>query len=236
MPRSHHVPRSHHAAETHLSHRAPWLRAVVLGADDGIVSTASLMIGVAATKATSGAVVTAGIAGLAAGALSMAAGEYISVSSQRDAEQADELKERRELAEFPEAELRELTDIWVGRGLDPTLAGEVAEQLHRHDALGAHLRDELGLEPDRGARPTQAAVSSAAAFCLGALVPLLVGFASTSGWLIAGVALASLALLGTVGAWAGGASQGQAAVRVLIGGGLAMGCTALIGSLIGAQV
>lgn len=242
MPRSHHASQrpNHrtggartHAAETHRSHRAGWLRAAVLGADDGIVSTASLMIGVAATGASSGAVVTAGTAGLVAGALSMAAGEYVSVSSQRDAEQADEQKERHELAEFPEAELRELTEIWVERGLDPTLAAEVAEQLHRHDALGAHLRDELGLEPDARARPAQAAVTSALAFCLGAVVPLLVGFASTSAWVLAVIGLAALGVLGVVGAWVGGAEQGRAAARVLVGGGVAMAATALIGSLIG---
>ena len=219
--------------ENHRSHRAGWLRAAVLGADDGIVSTASLMIGVAASGATSRAVVTAGTAGLVAGALSMAAGEYVSVSSQRDAEHADEQKERRELAEFPEAEQRELTQIWVSRGLDEELAAEVAEQLHRHDALGAHLRDELGLEPTARARPVQAALTSALAFCLGALVPLLAGLGSTSGWVLAGVGLVALGALGVVGARAGGAGQGRAAVRVLVGGGVAMGVTALIGALIG---
>lgn len=210
-----------------------WLRAAVLGADDGIVSTASLMIGVAATGARSGAIVTAGVAGLVAGALSMAAGEYVSVSSQRDAEDADEQRERRELAEYPDAEKRELTQIYVDRGLDPTLAREVADQLHQHDALGAHLRDELGLEPADRANPLQAAFTSAAAFCLGGAVPLVVGFASTSGWLLAVVALVALAGLGVFGAWVGGAEQRRAAVRVLVGGGIAMAATALIGSLIG---
>lgn len=194
------------------------------------------MIGVAATKASSGAVAAAGVAGMVAGALSMAAGEFVSVSSQRDAERADEQKERRELRDHPEAELRELTEIYVGRGLDPALAGQVAEQLHRHDALGAHLRDELGLTGIDQANPVQAAVTSAAAFCIGAAVPLIVGFASTSRLLLAIVALATLGVLGVAGARAGGAEQGRAALRVLVGGGLAMGCTALIGSLIGTAV
>ena len=229
------MPRSHHSTETHRSQRSGWLRATVLGADDGIVSTAALMIGVAASHASSGAIVTAGIAGLVAGALSMAAGEYVSVSSQRDAERADEQKERRELVEFPDAELRELTQIYVDRGLDRALATEVAEQLHRHDALGAHLRDELGLEPSLRANPVLAAASSALAFCVGGLIPLLVGVASTAQWIIAGAALVALAVLGTVGAWAGGARQVRAALRVLVGGGAAMACTALIGSLIGTQ-
>ena len=227
---------SQHTAETHRSHRAPWLRAAVLGADDGIVSTASLMIGVATTGSSSTAVVTAGVAGLVAGALSMAAGEYVSVSSQLDAERADEQKERAELAEFPEAELRELTQIWVGRGLDPELAGQVAQQLHDHDALGAHLRDELGLEPDSMANPIQAALTSALAFVLGALVPVLIGLLSTSAWLLAAVGLVSLGALGVVGARVGGAGQGRAALRVLAGGGLAMGTTAVVGALIGTQV
>jgi len=230
------VPRTQHADETHRSHRTPWLRAAVLGADDGIVSTTSLMVGVAATGSSSGAVVTAGVAGLVAGALSMAAGEFVSVSSQSDAERADVRRERHELATYPDAELRELTQIWVGRGLEPTLAAEVAEQLHRHDALGAHLRDELGLEPEHRAQPLQAAVTSALAFCVGAAVPLIVGLFSTSGWLLAAVALVTLAVLGTAGAWAGGAAQLRAATRVLIGGGLAMAVTALVGSLLGTHV
>lgn len=236
MPRSHVLPRSHHASETHRSHRSDWLRAAVLGADDGIVSTASLMIGVATAGGGSTAVVTAGAAGLVAGALSMAAGEYVSVSSQRDAERADEERERHELTHYPEAEMDELAQIWTGRGLEPALAAAVAEQLHRHDALGAHLRDELGLEPHTRAKPIQAAASSATAFLVGALVPLLVGLGTTSAWLLAVAGLVALAVLGVAGAWVGGAEQGRAAARVLIGGGIAMAATALIGSLIGHQI
>ncbi|MFN8051187.1 MAG: VIT family protein [Acidimicrobiales bacterium] len=228
--------RPHASSENHQSHRAVWLRAAVLGADDGIVSTASLMIGVAATQAKASAVITAGIAGLAAGALSMAAGEYVSVSSQRDTERSDLQKERRELIEFPEAELRELTEIYVGRGLDRELAGQVAHQLHEHDALGAHIRDELRLDPNDLANPVQAAVTSALAFCAGALVPLVVGFVTTRPWIIALVALLTLGLLGIAGARVGGADQRRAALRVLVGGGLAMGVTALIGSLVGGVV
>jgi len=223
----------HKALETHQSHRAVWLRAAVLGADDGIVSTTSLMIGVAASHASRGHIFTAGIAGLVAGALSMAAGEYVSVSSQRDTEQADLHKERRELIESPDAELRELTEIYVGRGLDRDLAGRVAVQLHEHDALGAHVRDELGLDAATLANPVQAALTSAAAFFAGAAVPLLVGLVSVNAWILAAVGLVTLGALGVAGANVGGAHRGRAAVRVLIGGGAAMGITALIGMLIG---
>lgn len=221
-----------HRPETHRSNRAAWLRAAVLGADDGIVSTASLMLGVAASSAGSTAVLTAGVAGLVAGAMSMAAGEYVSVSSQRDLEVADLEKERVEIEETPDAELRELTEIYVRRGLDRGLAAEVAAQMHAHDALGAHVRDELGLDPEDLANPIQAALTSAAAFGGGALLPLLAGLSHTS-WLVVVVALVSLTVLGVLGARVGGAGRTKGAVRVLVGGGAAMGITAAIGALIG---
>ena len=221
-----------HRPETHRTSRTAWLRAAVLGADDGIVSTASLMLGVAASSGGSRAVLTAGVAGLVAGAMSMAAGEYVSVSSQRDLEVADLEKERVEIEEFPDAELRELTEIYVRRGLDRNLATEVAQQMHEHDALGAHVRDELGLDPADLANPVQAASASAGAFAGGALLPLLAGLSHTS-WLVVVVALVALAGLGVLGARAGGAPAGKGALRVLIGGGAAMGVTAAIGALIG---
>jgi VIT1/CCC1 family predicted Fe2+/Mn2+ transporter len=208
----------------------------VLGANDGIVSTASLMLGVAATSAATSAVVTAGFAGLVAGALSMASGEYVSVSSQRDSELADLRTEQQELADYPEAELRELTEIYVRRGLDRDLAREVAHQLHRHDALGAHLRDELNLTVDEIARPVQAAVTSAVSFAVGAAIPVLVGWWTRGGVRLVALALASLvglAAIGLIGARLGGALGGRAAARVLIGGGLAMAITTLIGRLVG---
>ena len=208
----------------------------MLGADDGIVSTASLMLGVAATNASSGAVLTSGLAGLVGGALSMAAGEYVSVGSQRDAERADLEKERRELHETPDAELRELTEIYVRRGLDHDLARQVAVQLSEHDALGAHLRDELNLTPDDMANPTQAATTSAISFALGASIPLLVAVLAPTGarmWAIGLAALFSLGLLGAVGARLGGGLSSRAAIRVLVGGGLAMAITTLIGHLVG---
>jgi len=217
--------------ESHLSHRAAWL-----GANDGIVSTASLMLGVAATSASTSAVVTAGFAGLVGGSLSMASGEYVSVSSQRDSERADLEAERQELEDFPEAELRELTEIYVRRGLDRELAREVARQLHRHDALGAHLRDELNLSVDEMANPVQAAVTSAVSFSLGAAIPLLVGWWTRGGGRLLALALAALvglAAIGAIGARLGGALGGRAAARVLIGGGLAMAITTLIGRLVG---
>ena len=205
----------------------------MLGADDGIVSTASLMVGVAASKASSGSILTAGIAGLVAGSMSMGAGEYVSVSSQRDTERADLAKEVRELEEFPDAELRELTEIYVKRGLDRPLAVEVAKQLSDHDALGSHLRDELGLDIRSMANPVQAAGVSAGAFAAGAAIPLIAALVGATTWVIAGVALVALAALGVIGAQIGGASQGRAALRVLVGGGLAMALTAIIGSLVG---
>lgn len=208
----------------------------MLGANDGIVSTASLILGVAATSASRGAVLTAGVAGLVAGAASMAAGEFVSVGSQRDAEQADLEVEREELARFPDAELRELTEIYVRRGLDRGLARQVAEQLHDHDALGAHLRDELGIEETTMARPAQAAVVSASSFAVGASLPLLAALLAPAflrSAVIAGTALVALALAGAVAARAGGAGEWRAAGRVILGGGLAMGLTAGVGALIG---
>ena len=222
--------------ELHRSGRAGWLRAAVLGADDGIVSTASLVIGVAAAAASRNAVLVAGVAGLVAGATSMAAGEYVSVSSQRDAERADIARERRELAADPEYEQAELAEIYVGRGLDRELAATVAERLMSVDLLGSHVRDELGLQPGGLARPLQAAVVSAVSFAVGAAVPLVLMVLTPMGLRVPVTALAALgllALLGAIGAWLGGAPAGRAALRVTVGGALAMGLTALIGQLVG---
>jgi VIT1/CCC1 family predicted Fe2+/Mn2+ transporter len=222
--------------EMHRSQRAGWLRAAVLGADDGIVSTASLMIGVAAAAAPRQAVFLAGLAGLVAGAASMAAGEYVSVSSQRDAERADIQRESRELARDPNRELGELVELYVRRGLDPDLAGTVAEQLSVTNALESHLREELGLLPGDVARPAQAALVSALSFALGAALPLVVAvFAPDSLRIgsIAGAGLVLLAGLGAMGGWLGGAPWGRAAIRVLAGGAAAMAATALIGRLVG---
>jgi vacuolar iron transporter family protein len=223
--------------ESHRSGRAGWLRAAVLGADDGIVSTASLVIGVAAAAVSRDAVLLAGVAGLVAGATSMAAGEYVSVSSQRDAEQADIARERRELAADPDLEQAELTEVYVRRGLGRELAATVAERLMAVDPLGSHVRDELGLQPGRLARPLEAAVVSAVSFAVGAAVPLVLIVLAPVGVRIQVTALgvlALLALLGSVGARLGGARAGRAALRVTLGGGLAMGLTALIGQLVGA--
>ncbi|MES1206968.1 MAG: VIT1/CCC1 transporter family protein [Pseudomonadota bacterium] len=216
--------------------REGWLRAAVLGADDGIVSTASLMIGVAAASAPTHSVLIAGVAGLAAGAMSMAAGEYVSVSSQRDAEEANIAVEKRELAGNPEDELRELALIYEKRGLEPELAKKVSEQLSRHDRLEAHLRDELGLNESTRARPLQAALVSAASFGALATLPIVALLASTRAWripVIALSALASLALLGALGGHLAGASKKRAALRVLVGGGLGMAISAVIGRLLG---
>jgi len=223
-------------AETHLSYRSNWLRAAVLGANDGIVSTASLVLGVAASGASSAAIITAGIAGLVAGALSMAAGEYVSVSSQRDSEQADIRLEQRELARDPGGELQELTEIYERRGLPPELAGEVARTLSQRGALAAHLRDELGLDEQRQARPLQAAWASAASFSVGAALPLLaaaISPASVRGAVIVAVTLVALAGLGDVGARLGGAPRVPATVRVVVWGAIAMAATAAIGALVG---
>jgi len=223
-------------SESHTSGRGGWLRAAILGADDGIVSTSSLIIGVAASDASKHAVLVAGVAGLVAGALSMAAGEYVSVSSQRDAEDADIDLEKWELDDNPAGELRELAQIYEKRGLDPELARKVAEQLSQHNLLESHLRDELGLTEDARARPLQAAVISAASFSSLALVPivaLLVAPSSLRIPAIAAASLASLGFMGGLGGYVAGAPLLRAALRVLIGGGLAMAVSALIGHLFG---
>jgi VIT1/CCC1 family predicted Fe2+/Mn2+ transporter len=223
--------------EQHRSGRVGWLRAAVLGAEDGIVSTASLLLGVAAAAASRSAIVVAGLAGLVAGAMSMAAGEYVSVSSQRDAERADVTRERQQQQADPDGELAELTDVYVRRGLGPELAETVAATLMRTDPLGAHLREELGMNQQTRARPVQAALVSAASFALGAALPLLALLLATPAGriaVIAASALGLLALLGVLGGRLGGAAVGPAAVRVTLGGGLAMAATALIGRLVGA--
>jgi len=225
--------------EIHRSGRAGWLRAAVLGSDDAIVSTASLMIGVAASSAPKLAILVAGVAGLVAGAMSMAVGEYVSVSSQRDAEQADIGLEKRELVSEPQAELQELALIYVKRGLEPGLAMKVAEQLSAHDRLGAHMRDELGIDQASLARPLQAAWISAASFAGFAMVPiaaLLVASAALRIPMIAGSSLLSLAVLGAFGGHLGGAPLGRAALRVTLGGALAMTVTAVIGRILGVSV
>ena len=225
--------------EIHRSGRAGWLRAAVLGSDDAIVSTASLMIGVAAASASKGAVLVAGVAGLVAGAMSMAVGEYVSVSSQRDAERADIGLEQQELATEPQAELQELAMIYVKRGLEKDLAMKVAEQLSKHDRLGAHMRDELGIDQTSLARPMQAAWISAASFAAFAVVPiaaLLVAPVALRIPLIAVLSLVSLAALGAFGGHLGGAPLGRAALRVTLGGALAMTVTALIGRILGVSV
>ena len=231
-------PRKRHT-EAHRSDRIGWLRAAVLGANDGLVSTASLMLGVAAANADRGAVLVAGVAGLVAGAMSMAAGEYVSVHSQADTEKADLARERVELDVQPAAELRELAAIYVHRGLDPALAQQVATALTAHDALGAHARDELGISTTLAARPVQAAMASAGSFTLGAALPLAVTVlappAALTPW-VAGSALAGLLLLGAVSARAGGADMGRGALRVGFWGALAMAVTYAAGALFGAVV
>jgi VIT1/CCC1 family predicted Fe2+/Mn2+ transporter len=222
--------------ERHRSQRTGWLRAAVLGANDGIVSTASLVLGVAAAGASVQATLVAGVAGLVAGAMSMAAGEYVSVSSQADTERADLERERKELAASPEAEHAELTAIYVQRGLDPALASRVATQLTRHDALGAHVRDELGISETLAARPVQAAMASAAAFATGAVLPLLAVLVFPSSVLIEGVSASSLvflAILGLLAARAGGAPVAASVARVVVWGSLAMAITAGVGALFG---
>jgi VIT1/CCC1 family predicted Fe2+/Mn2+ transporter len=225
--------------ERHRTARIGWLRAAVLGANDGIVSTASLVLGVAAAQATRGDVLVAGVAGLVAGAMSMAAGEYVSVSSQADTEAADLERERRELATDAEREHEELTGIYVSRGLEPGLAGQVATQLMAHDAIGAHARDELGISEALAARPIQAAIASAGTFAVGAALPLTVTALVPEAGLIpsvAGSSLAFLALLGGLAARAGGARTGVGALRVGFWGALAMALTAGVGALFGAVV
>ncbi len=222
--------------EFHRSHRIGWLRAAVLGANDGIVSTASLIIGIASAHAAHETILLTGIAGLVSGAMSMAAGEYVSVSSQADTEEADLARERLELATDHESELKELTGIYVGRGLTPDLAHQVAVQFTAHDALGAHARDELGIIETMNARPVQAALYSAATFAVGALLPLLVVLLAPKPQLILHVAimsLAFLAILGGLAAKAGGASIWKGSARVAFWGVLAMAATAGVGSLFG---
>lgn len=226
-------------AERHRTERIGWLRAAVLGANDGIVSTASLLVGVAAASASQGSLLLTGVAGLVAGAMSMAAGEYVSVHSQADTEQADLARERSELERDPAAEQRELSGIYVQRGLDPGLAHQVAEQLMAHDALGAHARDELGISVTLSARPVQAALASAASFAVGAALPLVVTTLAPMDVLIhwiAGSSLLFLALLGAAAARAGGASALLGAWRVTFWGALAMAITAGVGSLFGATL
>jgi len=226
-------------AEHHLIGRIGWLRAAVLGANDGILSTASLITGVAAASSAHSDVLIAGIAGLVAGAMSMAAGEYVSVSSQSDTENAELARETRELSDDIEGERQELAQIYVKRGVDSDLARKVALQLMAEDALGAHARDELGISEITTARPVQAALTSAATFAAGAAMPLLAVIVSPAGMIIPIVttaSLATLAVLGAVGAWAGGANVWRAAARVVFWGAFAMALTAGIGALVGAQI
>jgi len=225
--------------ERHRPGRIGWLRAAVLGADDGIVSTASLVIGVAAAGTPKGQILVAGIAGLVAGAMSMAAGEYVSVSSQADSDEADLARERRELATDRASERAELAGIYVKRGVQPALAQQVADQLMAHDALGAHARDELGISDRQRPRPMQAALASASAFSLGAAMPVLVALlapASLLAALLTTSSLASLAILGWLAARAGGAPTVRAALRVTFWGALAMALTYAAGALFGAMV
>ena len=229
--------RSHR--EKHLVQRIGWLRASVLGANDGILSTASLIVGVAAAQSSQSTILLTGIAGLVAGAMSMAAGEYVSVSSQSDTENADRAREAIELETEPESERRELAAIYRRRGLDRALALQVADQLMAHDALGAHMRDELGIHDQMVARPVQAAFASAASFASGALLPVLMALAFSGERLVIAVTIASLVLLaalGALGAQTGGASVWRGAARVTFWGALAMGVTAGIGATFGAHV
>jgi VIT1/CCC1 family predicted Fe2+/Mn2+ transporter len=226
-------------SEGHLSHRGGWLRAAVLGANDGILSTAGLVLGVAAANSSTSAIATAGLAGLVSGALSMAAGEFVSVSSQRDVEMADLALERRELEQDPDGELRELTQIYEARGLSPELARQVAVELSAGDRLAVHARDELGIEEDSMARPAQAAWSSAVSFALGAAIPVLAITLTPGGVrvpLTVTVTLIALAALGAVGARLGGAPLLRASMRVAAWGAVAMALTSAIGALVGTAV
>lgn len=227
-------------SERHRSHRIGWLRAAVLGANDGIISTASLIVGIAASQASRDEILVTGIAGLVAGSLSMAAGEFVSVSSQADTEQADLARERKELAEDRQLEQNELTHIYILRGLDPVLAEQVAVQLMKHDALGAHARDELGIFSAAGtARPIQAAVTSAATFAAGSVLPLLIILLMPARNLVLAVAVTSLfflALLGTVAAYTGGSGIVKSAFRVTFWGALAMSLTGAVGSWFGTAI
>jgi VIT1/CCC1 family predicted Fe2+/Mn2+ transporter len=228
-----------HPPEQHLIHRVGWLRAAVLGANDGLISTASLVVGVAAAAASASEVLVAGVAGLVAGAMSMAAGEYVSVSSQADSEQADMARERRELADQPDLELEELTRIYMERGLDRGLAEQVAQQLTTKDAFAAHVRDELGITEVAAAQPVQAALTSAATFAAGAALPVLVAILAppaSVGWWVTGASLAGLGVLGALGAWTGGAPLLRPTARVIFWGAMAMAATAAIGGLVGHAV
>lgn len=233
----------HSASERHLSGRAAWLRAAVLGANDGLISTTSLMVGVAAANASRSSIITAGIAGLTAGALAMAAGEYVSVASQRDVEHADLAREQAELIDKPDEERDELMYIYMARGLSEGLARQVAQELSskedEHERLAIHARDELGIDVDSLARPVQAAVVSAISFILGAVLPVIVMGVSGKSvrvWLTMGVTLVGLVLLGSTGAQLGGAPKKRAALRVLIGGVLAFAISVGIGKLTGSVV
>jgi VIT1/CCC1 family predicted Fe2+/Mn2+ transporter len=231
--------RTPHPPEPHRTGTIMWLRAAVLGANDGLISTSSLIVGVSAADVAREPVLLAGLAGMVAGALSMAAGEYVSVSSQADTETADLARERAELAASPEFERDELAGIYVSRGLTPPLAGEVADQLMAHDALGAHARDELGITDFSRARPLQAALASAAAFAVGALPPVLLAWLAPMPWLESAVAASTLAMLAVLGAAAarlGGAPRRRGALRVMFWGSVAMLMTALVGRLFGTQV
>ncbi len=222
--------------ERHRSERIGWLRAAVMGANDGIVSTASLVVGVAAAQAGRSSVLVAGVAGLVAGAMSMAAGEYVSVSSQADTEEADLNRERAELATEPDSERAELAGIYVKRGLQPALAQQVADQLTTHDALAAHARDELGISDGQRARPVQAALASAGTFSVGAAMPLLAASLAPEGalamWVVA-TSVVFLAVMGAVAARVGGARASVGALRVTVWGALAMGATYFVGTLFG---
>ena len=225
--------------ENHLIERIGWLRAAVLGANDGLISTASLIVGVASASAAAHEIAVAGVAGLVAGAMSMAAGEYVSVSSQADTEEADMARERKELAEQPQAELDELANIYVQRGVEPMLARQVAEQMMAKDAFAAHARDELGLSAHVVARPVQAALTSAMTFAAGAAFPLLIALLAPAGKVVAAVSigcLIGLAVLGALGARAGGAGVLKPTVRVAFWGAIAMLSTAAIGTLVGRAV
>ncbi|PYD74933.1 VIT1/CCC1 transporter family protein [Novacetimonas pomaceti] len=224
--------------ERHATSRLGWLRAAVLGANDGILSTSSLIIGVASAHATQGSILLAGISSLVAGAMSMAAGEYVSVSSQADSEKADLAREKKELGSSWDAEVSELAGIYRQRGLDDLLARKVALQLMQHDALGAHARDELGISEATAARPVQAALASAGAFSSGAILPVLVAVVSPSAvvpWTVSAISLIGLAILGIVGARAGGAAPMRPALRVIFWGVMAMLVTAGIGKIFGIQ-
>ncbi|AJC47182.1 VIT1/CCC1 transporter family protein [Xanthomonas sacchari] len=226
-------------SERHRSDRAGWLRAAVLGANDGILSVAGLVVGVASSGASAATVLTTGIAGLVAGAMSMAAGEYVSVQSQADTERADLALERRELHEDPQSELDELAAIYRQRGLEPALARQVAEQLTAHDALGAHARDELGITETLRARPLQAAAASAAAFCTGAALPIAAAWLAPAGrqlWVTGAATLIGLSLTGALAARAGGASGLRGAVRVVFWGAAAMLASGAIGHVFGVHV